>query len=603
MERKSFVVAAVSSIALLVACGGSADAFFAETLVQTHQGDHNTSGDPYYGNGVFTKNEGIGQTSTTTVQDFVDDLIFAGAPQREEHSYASANLATSQVRSSVDGAMLVSGLQGGAINVAAAAISDGASATRPGGPPFGHLAGDVVTFNLDVSGSFFQNAPNGSNFNGSIIGLIVAQPGTLTPLLDFESPNWICRFYWGIGDNVDVLYANYSGGPVKRLPLNGKLTSFPTTLSASCPSGGAFDWAVYIRTSYAAFAESSWSFDFAHTIDVSASLPDGVTILSTGSGYALPAGAPPVLPPTDSYLSYKTKGTKGSLCASDAPVNASAACDVEEDCGGVSSGDGETTYCVANKFPKGIEVALSDLLQPDAQVYDVKKPLTLDAPADVAGGGTSDADTHLRGYAIALAAKRCGADAPTHAGEGCKVETDCGGTKGTTSFCQAQTKFDKQTGITVRDAFHPDASPALTLDAIKPERVLVPTSKGLAAFLPAPSAPVDHYTCYKVATTKGAPKFHTIAQIAVDDAFTPAAKLFDLKKPAHLCMAANQNGAGVPNPNGNLMCYQAVGSKGQPRHVAVSGLFLANELLQEQADTQKEEELCVPADVLLPVTS
>jgi hypothetical protein len=37
--------------------------------------------------------------------------------------------------------------------------------------------------------------------------------------------------------------------------------------------------------------------------------------------------------------------------------------------------------------------------------------------------------------------------------------------------------------------------------------------------------------------------------------------------------------------------------------VAVSGLLLANQLLQEQADTQKEEELCVPADVVLPASS
>jgi len=76
-------------------------AFFAETLAQTHQGDHNTRGDPYYGNGVFTKNEGLGQTSTTISQDFDDDLIFSGEPQREEHASANADLTSSQVRSSI----------------------------------------------------------------------------------------------------------------------------------------------------------------------------------------------------------------------------------------------------------------------------------------------------------------------------------------------------------------------------------------------------------------------------------------------------------------------------------------------------------------------
>jgi hypothetical protein len=33
--------------------------------------------------------------------------------------------------------------------------------------------------------------------------------------------------------------------------------------------------------------------------------------------------------------------------------------------------------------------------------------------------------------------------------------------------------------------------------------------------------------------------------------FTSGQKLFDLKKPAHLCTAANKNAEGVPNPTGN----------------------------------------------------
>ena len=592
-------LALAACAAVVLTRSDPANAFFAETLAQTHQGDHTTGGDSYSGNGVFTLNQGVGQTSTTTNQSFTDDVLFGGQPQREEDASATADLTTSQVKSDISGTMLVSGLPGGTITLAGAGIGDGASLTRPGGPPFGHLSGDVVTFTLNVSGSLGQNAPSGSNFNGSIIGLIIARPGTLTPALDFESSNWICRYYWGIGSNADVVYS--TGGPLLHLPLVSKITSFPATLTTSCPSGADFDWAVYIRTSYAAFAESNWFFDFSHTIDVTASVPDGVIFTSTGSTYAPPEGNAAVFPATDHYLSYTTKPTKGSLCSPDSPMNAGAVCQAEEDCGGVSTGD-QTDFCVPDKFPAGIRVTLSDLFEPDRRLYNVKKPLTLDTPANVSAGGVNDSDTHLRGYAIALTPKECGPDAPAHAGEACKAETDCGGTKKVTAFCQAQAKSVKQVGLAVRDQFHPAESPALALDAIKPDRLLVPTSKGLTAFLPIPDAEVDHYKCYKVAPTKGSPKFQTIAQVPVSDQFTGGQKLFDLKKPAQLCMAANKNAEGVPNPTGHLLCYQAVASKGQPKHVPVKGLFLANQLVMEQADTVKEEQLCVPADVELPTS-
>ena len=573
---------------------------FSETLVQTHGGDHTTpdppppASNPYSGNGVFTKDEGIGETYTHTEQIFTDDIVFGSLPQREEFAFGTADLESAQVHAQIRGVMRVSGLPGGTITLAGAAIGDGVSLGRPGGPPFGTLVGDVVTFTLDISGSATENNPvPGSNFNGSIIGLVIGQPGTITPLLDFESPNWICRFYWGIGSNANVNYS--AGGPVRQLPLVGKITSFPATLTASCPSGANFDWAVYIRPSYAAFNTASWDYDFSNTISASLHVPAGVEIESTTSGFVPPGGVPPA---ADHYLTYKTKATKGSLCAADAPLNANNACVEEEDCGGVS--DTGDAFCVPNTFPKGLRVKLADPLEPGPRVFDVKKPLAVCVPADKFGGGIVDPDTHLRSYAIALTKKACAAGSASNEGGACAKEADCGGTKQTT-FCQAQAKSVKQPGLLVRNQFHTSESGALRVDAIKPDRLLVPTSKGIGAPLDPPGAfGVNHYKCYTVAIPKGDPKFKVISGVSVDDQFTNGAKLFDLKKPTRLCLPVNKNGEGVLNPTANLLCYQATPVTGQPKHQAVKGLYLSNQLDQEQADTVKEEDLCVPSDVELP---
>jgi hypothetical protein len=42
-----------------------------------------------------------------------------------------------------------------------------------------------------------------------------------------------------------------------------------------------------------------------------------------------------------------------------------------------------------------------------------------------------------------------------------------------------------------------------------------------------------------------------------------------------------------------------VPAKGQPKHQSRVGLFLVNQFGAEQADTIKEEELCVPTNVEL----
>ena len=611
---KRFPGAVLPALLLLLAWGGapppSAGAsFFAETAVQTHRGDPYDSpvfpcdpGDApcqqYYGNGVFERDQGLGQLSTTSQYTFVDPVL-PGNPQRSEYAYGSADLASSQLRAAIQGDLQAS-IPGGAITLALAALSDSTTLDRFGGPPFGTRSGDLVTFTLTISGSMSQATQAGAAFNGSIVSLIVARKGTISPDLLFQSPNYICSFYWGLGADADVIY-NFGAS---RLPLQAKLTSFPATVTASCPAGREFDWAIVVRPSMATFAPGNWSFDFQHTIDYQVNVPPDVD-MQYASGIVPPVGPIPVERPLDHYMAYKTRSPKGDICTADSPANAGKSCQVEEDCGGSSSEEDETGFCVPNKFAKGLRATLSGVFESDALVYDIKKPLALCAPAEKNDEGVLDPDTHLRSYLIALTKGRCAADATANAGLGCVKDNECcadGDCQGRKKVCAVQPKPVKRTGLTVVNQFHSGESP-LQIDAIKPDRLLVPTSKGHTEPVSLPDVlTVDHYRCYKVALTKGSGKFGPITGVSVNDQFTDdgingGKKLFDLKKPSRLCMAVAKNGESIVNPAVSLLCYTAAPVKGQPKHVAAKGLFLGNQFGVEQADTVKEEELCVPSVV------
>jgi hypothetical protein len=137
------------------------------------------------------------------------------------------------------------------------------------------------------------------------------------------------------------------------------------------------------------------------------------------------------------------------------------------------------------------------------------------------------------------------------------------------------------------------------VDAIKPDRLLVPTSKGLGGQPAGPPDPVsaDHYRCYKVSLTKGSGRFVPIAGLPLTDQFIEGEKLFDLKKPTRLCVPVAKDEEPVRDATRSLMCYQAVPAKGQPRHGRVEDLVLENQFGLELADTVKEEEFCVPSAV------
>lgn len=340
-------------------------------------------------------------------------------------------------------------------------------------------------------------------------------------------------------------------------------------------------------------------------------------------------GGPPVMS-LDPFLCYRTKSTKGDLCAADALKNVGGSCETEEDCGGQSAtddNDEETDFCVPNKFPRGEQLSLDDAFT--TGVFDLRKPVTLCNPAEINVEPTDDPATHVRGFQIKLSKGQCAAESPQNVGAGCRKEEDCGGTIRQTNFCVAQPKFQKQTNLTVTNLLQPDG--VLKVDLIKPDRFVTPATKSHIEPLPPPDSAthaVDQYTCYRLKPSKGAAKFPKDLRAKVVDQFAQE-KLYDLKRATRLCAPVEANGATVKDATTSLLCYQARQTakicaasapsnaggvckqeddcggirrqtsfcQAQPKFQKVTELFVSTALLPEQVDTLKEEELCVPSEV------
>lgn len=187
--------------------------------------------------------------------------------------------------------------------------------------------------------------------------------------------------------------------------------------------------------------------------------------------------------------------------------------------------------------------------------FTVKKPTELCAPANVEGHdptAPSHAE-HLEGYQI----KRV-------PGTG---------------------KFSKTLNQTVVDQFG-----TLTIDLLKPERLLVPSAKSLTA-IPAPlSAPVtDHFTCYKTRTSPSTPKFVPRLASVIVDQFGPLS--VNLIKPRKICVATNKENEepGAELHGEHLLCYQV---KLQSTFTPVRA-YTANQFGTESLDVKKPIDLCI----------
>ena len=124
----------------------------------------------------------------------------------------------------------------------------------------------------------------------------------------------------------------------------------------------------------------------------------------------------------------------------------------------------------------------------------------------------------------------------------------------------------------------------LTVDLVRPDRLLVPASKLVGSQLPDPlAAPIDHYKCYRV---KGARE--RLRGVNLTTQFGPIT--VDVKRPLHLCTPVDKNGEGVVDSVRHLMCYQVRAVPQAPTTVSTTNQF--------ESDTFKIfgiRELCVPA--------
>jgi hypothetical protein len=215
------------------------------------------------------------------------------------------------------------------------------------------------------------------------------------------------------------------------------------------------------------------------------------------------------------------------------------------------------------KFTPVSPVNLTDGFQP--VTFAISKPTLICDPADNQGDGIVNPAIDLESY---------------------KIKASSGSPKHT-----------PQT-ITVVNEINPTG---LVIDTKKADLLLVPTAVDQSSVPPAPSPAshdVDLYKCYTVKLSAGQPKFPAGIQRTLGAQFTTPARLFDVKKPKHLCVPVSQNGSVIKRATGYQMCYQVKPAKGQPKHTPVHGLLVGNEFLQgESLDTKKDAELCVPSIV------
>jgi hypothetical protein len=142
-------------------------------------------------------------------------------------------------------------------------------------------------------------------------------------------------------------------------------------------------------------------------------------------------------------------------------------------------------------------------------------------------------------------------------------------------------KFIKQTNKPFVDQFG-----TLTLDLVRPDVLLVPTSKDGVAQQP----PLDHFQCYKVKRSKGAPKF-VKKTASVSNQFETTT--LTLVKPYKVCVPADKNGEDptAPTHPTSLVCYKTKGGKFGASTHTITNQFPS----PDEVTVIHRRELCVPS--------
>ncbi len=178
-------------------------------------------------------------------------------------------------------------------------------------------------------------------------------------------------------------------------------------------------------------------------------------------------------------------------------------------------------------------------------IEQVRFPHRLCNPTDKNGGGIIDPTDHL----VAYEAKSLGG-------------------------------FTKRSNQTVVDQFGTHL-----LDVTRPAMLMVPTSKDGVQQLP----PLDHFQCYKVKRSKGAPKFAKLT-VAIVNQFETVTEI--VVKARYLCAPASKNNEDptAPSHPDHLLCYKTRdGNFGESDH------SISNQFGLDQVRTIHRKELCLPA--------
>jgi hypothetical protein len=182
-----------------------------------------------------------------------------------------------------------------------------------------------------------------------------------------------------------------------------------------------------------------------------------------------------------------------------------------------------------------------------SSVEGVRAPNRLCAPADKDGSGIGDPTDHLTAYEL-------------------KPPRD--------------PRFQKRTNQTVVNQFGTQQ-----FDVLRPSWLMVPSGKDGVAQTP----PLDHFQCYVIKPSNGAPKFvpRTVTVSSQIETVT-----LEVVRPFRLCAPADMNGEDptAPSAADHLLCY-----KTRSNHFGDEKHTIQNQFGQRTVQLISRNELCVPS--------
>jgi hypothetical protein len=135
---------------------------------------------------------------------------------------------------------------------------------------------------------------------------------------------------------------------------------------------------------------------------------------------------------------------------------------------------------------------------------------------------------------------------------------------------------------------------SVVLTVVRPIALLVPSAKSTSGPPGAITPTIDHYQCYSLRGARG-----RASGVSVVDQF--GSHVFDLKKPARLCVAANKNQEGVLDPDAALLCYAVrPASRTSTFRGPVAPVFVDNQFGPDTLLVSHGRELCVAATISGP---